>query len=138
MSRIGLLSAAVLVVGALATPALCASNPPLVAARALASPFDDATPIGASGLSQAQGGTDTTTNTNINVDITGSAVALQDLKAVNTGNAISAGSITNGNVTIGPGAFSGFNGVGNFLMNTGNQNNIEGAVIVNIMASPSP
>jgi hypothetical protein len=139
MSRIGLFSAAALVVGALATPALCAPQPAPVTSPAAASPFADAAPVGADRL-DARGGTNTSgdTNTTVNVSINGSAVGLQDLSGVNTGNAINAASVTNGDVNIGSGAFSGFNGVGNFVVNTGNQDNINGALIVNIMAAPPP
>jgi hypothetical protein len=133
MSRIGFFSAAALVVGAFATPALCAPQQAPVTPPVAASPFSDAAPVGADGL-DARGGT----NTTVNVSINGSAVGVQDLSGINTGNAINAASVTNGDVNIGPSAFSGFNGVGNFVMNTGNQDNINGALIVNIMAAPGP
>ena len=83
----------------------------------------------AGGLGDARGGTD--------VNLVG-AVSEQDLTAVNTGNGITAGSVVNGPVTVGSNAFSGFNGIGNFLMNTGNQNNIQGTLSVNVViAAPA-
>ncbi len=128
MSRLCLLSAAVLAVGALATPALSAPKPIAFAAQQDVGPFGTA--IGAGGLSDSRGGTD------VNVTINGgAAVSSQDLNAVNTGNAINATSIVNGTINIGAAAFSGFNGVGNFVMNTGNQDNIQGALSVNIVAT---
>jgi hypothetical protein len=102
-------------------------------AQSTASPFGGTAAVGASSLAGTQGGANTNTNINISADI----ISDQELSAINTGNAISAGSITNGPISIGTNAFSGFNGIGNFLMNTGNQNNIEGTLSVNIVASPS-
>jgi len=163
MSRTGLFSAAALVVSVLATPAFCAAvdlspviaaepaltaqgNPvdltPVVNAAAqvsnttidaakgavAASPFAGAAPIDTGGLANAQGGT--------NIAI--GAVTEQDLSAVNTGNSIVAGTITNGAINIPTGAFNGFNGVGNFVMNTGNQNNIQGTLSINVVIAPIP
>ena len=50
----------------------------------------------------------------------GTAVAVtnQNLSAVNSGT-VSADQLTTGNVTLQSNAFSGFNGVGNFVINTG-------------------
>nr|WP_312052894.1 hypothetical protein [Brevundimonas diminuta] len=36
-------------------------------------------------------------------------------------------------------AFSGFNGIGNFVMNSGNNNNLQGAITINIVTTaPNP
>jgi hypothetical protein len=102
------------------------------AAEDAASPFAGASPLGAGGLAGTQGGS----NVNINANIV-AAISDNDLNAVNTGNSISANTITNGAVNIGTNAFSGFSGIGNFLMNTGNQNNIEGTLSVDIVAAPA-
>jgi hypothetical protein len=91
-------------------------------------PFGGAAPLDASGLGGTRGGTDITLN---------GAITDQDLSAVNTGNAINAASLTNGAVSVGTNAFSGFNGVGNFIMNTGNQNNIQGTLSVSVVTSTS-
>ena len=65
----------------------------------------------------------------------GAAVAVtnQNLSAVNAGQ-VSADSLTTGNVTLQSNAFSGFNGVGNFVINTGNNNNLQGSLSVTIIA----
>jgi hypothetical protein len=64
---------------------------------------------------------------------TGVAITKQTLTAVNSGNSLNAGSITTGDVSIGAGAFNGFNGVGNFVFNTGNNNNVQGSLSVTIV-----
>lgn len=64
---------------------------------------------------------------------TGVAITNQTLTAVNSGNSINADSVTTGNVSVGAGAFNGFNGVGNFVFNTGNNNNVQGSLSVTIM-----
>jgi hypothetical protein len=63
------------------------------------------------------------------------AVALtnQSLSAVNSGT-VSADQLSTGNVTLQSNAFSGFNGVGNFVINTGNNNNLQGSLSVTIIA----
>jgi hypothetical protein len=64
------------------------------------------------------------------------AVALtnQSLNAVNSGNTLTADSLTTGDVTLQSNAFSGFNGIGNFVFNTGNNNNVQGTLSVTIIA----
>jgi hypothetical protein len=71
----------------------------------------------------------------------GQAVAVneQQLKAVSSDNSVNAlGNVTNGPVTLSPGAFSGFSGLGNFVINTGNNNTLQGSMSVNITMTPSP
>jgi hypothetical protein len=65
----------------------------------------------------------------------GTAVAVtnQNLSAVNSGS-VSADQLTTGNVTLQSNAFSGFSGVGNFVINTGNNNNLQGSLSVTIIA----
>ncbi|MGH7017610.1 MAG: hypothetical protein ACRED8_11095, partial [Caulobacteraceae bacterium] len=58
--------------------------------------------------------------------ITYNTMTNQTLGATDTGNSIVAGTVTNGDVNVGAGAFSGFNGVGNFVVNTGNNNIVQG------------
>jgi hypothetical protein len=64
------------------------------------------------------------------------AVALtnQSLTAVNGGNTVSAETLTTGNATLQSNAFSGFSGIGNFVINTGNNNNLQGSLSVTIIA----
>jgi hypothetical protein len=65
----------------------------------------------------------------------GSSIALtnQNLDAVNSGNQINAGSVNTGDINVPNGAFNGFNGVGNFVFNTGNNNNLQGTLSVTIL-----
>jgi hypothetical protein len=63
----------------------------------------------------------------------GVAITKQTLTAVNSGNSLSADNITTGDISVGAGAFNGFNGVGNFVFNTGNNNNVQGSLSVTIM-----
>ncbi len=71
----------------------------------------------------------------------GQAVAVneQQLKAMSTDNSVNAlGNVTNGPVSLNAGAFSGFSGLGNFVINTGNNNILQGSMSVNITMTPSP
>ncbi len=65
----------------------------------------------------------------------GSSIALtnQNLDAINAGNQINAGSVNTGDINVPDGAFNGFNGVGNFVFNTGNNNNLQGTLSVTIL-----
>jgi len=62
------------------------------------------------------------------------ALSKQNLMALNTGNQVNGESIVTGNVNVDPSAFNGFNGVGNFVFNTGNNNNLQGSLSVTILA----
>lgn len=57
----------------------------------------------------------------------------QDLTAVNSGNIVNADVITNGSINFTQGALSGFSGVGNFVSNTGNNNNLQGSISVTVI-----
>lgn len=59
----------------------------------------------------------------------------QLLKATNSGNSVNANTVGSGAITIGAGAFAGYNGVGNFVMNTGHNNNLQGAITINIVTT---
>jgi hypothetical protein len=62
------------------------------------------------------------------------AMSKQTLTALNTGNQVNGDSIVTGNVNVDPSAFNGFNGIGNFVFNTGNNNNLQGSLSVTILA----
>lgn len=63
----------------------------------------------------------------------------QLLQATNSGNSVNANTVTTGGMRIDANAFSGFNGVGNFVMNSGNNNNLQGAITINIVTTgPNP
>jgi hypothetical protein len=57
----------------------------------------------------------------------------QNLTATNTGNTVSAGNnVDSGQINLGSNAFQGFGGIGNFVMNTGHNNNLLGSLSVAI------
>lgn len=63
----------------------------------------------------------------------------QLLQATNSGNSVNANTVTTGGMRIDANAFSGFNGIGNFVMNSGNNNNLQGAITINIVTTaPNP
>jgi hypothetical protein len=66
------------------------------------------------------------------------AITNQNLSALNSGNEVNANSVVNGEVTLQANAFSGFSGLGNFVINTGNNNNLQGSMSINIIMVPTP
>lgn len=60
----------------------------------------------------------------------------QNLTAVNTGNSITATNVGSGSISLQGDALSGFSGVGNFLMNTGHNNNLQSSMSVTIIIGP--
>jgi hypothetical protein len=62
-----------------------------------------------------------------------SAMTDQSLSAVNTGNTINATSLVSGAISLTDSALSGFSGVGNFLMNTGANNNLQSTMSVTVV-----
>lgn len=63
----------------------------------------------------------------------------QLLKATNSGNTVQANTVGSGGITFAGGAFAGYNGIGNFVMNTGHNNNLQGAITINIVTTgPTP
>ena len=61
----------------------------------------------------------------------------QALSAINTGNSINAGSVRAGDINFSQQALSNFAGVGNFVVNTGNNNNLQGSLSVTVVAAPA-
>jgi hypothetical protein len=66
------------------------------------------------------------------------AVVLTDqtLTAVNSGNSVTGNTVDSGQVTIGANAFSGYDGVGNFIINTGHNNNLQSSMNVTVVLAP--
>ena len=63
----------------------------------------------------------------------------QLLKATNSGNSVTANTVGSGAITVGANAFAGYSGIGNFVMNTGHNNNLQGAITINIVTTgPTP
>jgi len=70
-------------------------------------------------------------------EATGVQFTSQNLNAVNTGNSVSAGeTVDSGAVNLNAGAFNGYDGIGNFVINTGHNNNLMGSVSVNVLVTP--
>ncbi len=65
------------------------------------------------------------------------AVSEQNLTALNSGNSVNANVVDSGGVNLQSGAFSGFSGLGNFVINTGNNNNLQGSLNVTILMVPA-
>ena len=60
----------------------------------------------------------------------------QNVDALSSGNRISADTVTSGNVNFSENSLSGFNGIGNVVVNTGNNNSIQGTLSVTIVTAP--
>jgi hypothetical protein len=63
-------------------------------------------------------------------------VTSQNLTATSSGNSITAGTVQNGDINFSGNALTGFSGVGNFVTNTGNNNNLQGSISVTITGAP--
>jgi hypothetical protein len=60
----------------------------------------------------------------------------QTLTAVNSGNTVIGETIGSGQVSLGSGAFSGYSGLGNFVINTGHNNNLQSSMSVSVVLAP--
>ena len=60
----------------------------------------------------------------------------QTLTATNHGNTVIGETIGSGQVNIGSNAFSGYSGLGNFVINTGHNNNLQSSMNVSIVLAP--
>lgn len=60
----------------------------------------------------------------------------QQLTGTTSGNTVTAGTLTSGEVSFGPGALDGFSGVGNFVINTGANNTLQGAINISVATTP--
>ena len=58
------------------------------------------------------------------------------LDAVNSGNTVTGEVIGSGDVNIGANAFSGYNGLGNFVINSGHNNNLQSSMSVSVVLAP--
>ena len=66
----------------------------------------------------------------------GVALTEQSLSAVNTGNTINAASLISGAISLQDAALSGFAGIGNIMMNTGANNNLQSTMSVTVVITP--
>ena len=78
-------------------------------------------------LSTLSGGTDASQPT---------PVSLQVLTATNTGNSVVGTQVSSGDIGLSGYALSGFTGIGNYVFNTGHNNNLLGSVTVNVVLAP--
>ncbi|MCX7357599.1 MAG: hypothetical protein NT015_05600 [Alphaproteobacteria bacterium] len=62
----------------------------------------------------------------------------QVLTATNTGNSVTGDTVSSGQVNLGSGAFSGYDGIGNFVINTGHNNNLQSSMNVSVVLAPVP
>ena len=60
----------------------------------------------------------------------------QVLTATNTGNSVTGDTVSSGQVNLGSGAFSGYDGIGNFVINTGHNNNLQSSMNVSVVLTP--
>ncbi len=60
----------------------------------------------------------------------------QILTGVSAGNSINAGQVSSGGITIETDAFSGYDGIGNFVINSGHNNVLQSSVNVSIVMTP--
>lgn len=60
----------------------------------------------------------------------------QTLTANNSGNSVNGDTIGSGAVNLASNAFNGYDGIGNFVINTGHNNNLQGSISVSIAMTP--
>lgn len=60
------------------------------------------------------------------------------LDAVNNGNTVTGDVVGSGQVNIATDAFAGYSGLGNFVINTGHNNNLQSSMNVSIALAPTP
>ena len=70
--------------------------------------------------------------------VTNTVMSEQQLAATTSGNSVAAGVMRNGDVAFSTSALTGFTGVGNFVINTGNNSNLQGTISVNIVTTAPP
>ena len=68
--------------------------------------------------------------------VTVAVITDQTLNAVNAGNQVIGDVVGSGQVTLGSGAFSGYSGLGNFVINTGHNNNLQSSMNVSVVLAP--
>lgn len=68
------------------------------------------------------------------VHVEDSIMSTQELTAINSDNEI-IGNVHAGDVNLSNDALRGFSGVGNFVVNTGAQSNLQGSITINILSA---
>jgi hypothetical protein len=70
--------------------------------------------------------------------VSNNVLSEQQLNATNSGNSVITGMMKTGDVAFSTSALTGFAGVGNFVINTGNNSNLQGTISVNIVTNAPP
>ena len=126
------LSAPVMAEDLTATPLATPPQTPQPLTQAVAAPDTAApAPMASDDLASVSAGT----GVDVNI-VTSQTFSNQQLSATNTGNTVIADKVTNGDISFSGDALTGYSGVGNFVMNTGNNNNLQGSVSVTIGGLP--
>ncbi|HEY8617348.1 hypothetical protein [Phenylobacterium sp.] len=123
MRRIASLTA-FLSAAALAGPALAEPDHPSPEATGPSAPAERALSLAEmEGASGGQG---------VSVEV----LTRQQLSGTTSGNTVNAGTLTSGDVSFGAEALDGFNGIGNFVINTGANNTLQGAINISVVTTP--
>jgi hypothetical protein len=94
------------------------------AAAPAASPTEESSALSTDALANLSGGAE---------PVDPKPISLQILTATNSGNAINADTVSSGSITLSGQVLSQATGVGNYVFNTGHNNNLQGSVTVNII-----
>ena len=63
-------------------------------------------------------------------------VTEQSLAALNSNNSVTGETVGSGAINLSANAFDGYNGIGNFVLNTGHNNNLQGSLSVQVVITP--
>lgn len=116
----------ILIAAVLASAGVASAEETALTASASPAPADETELLSLEDMNALSGGT----GVEIVID-TG-----QVLTATNTGNTVTGDTVGSGAVTLGSGTFSGYDGIGNFVINTGHNNNLQSSMNVSIVLAP--
>jgi hypothetical protein len=116
----------ILIAAVLASAGIASAEETALTASASPAPADETELLSLEDMNALSGGT----GVEVVID-TG-----QVLTATNTGNTVTGDTVGSGAVTLGSGAFSGYDGIGNFVINTGHNNNLQSSMNVSIVLTP--
>jgi hypothetical protein len=97
-----------------------------IAALAIPAHAEDAKPLSLEDLAAISGGAAPQVT----------VASRQAVDALSAGNNVSADQVVSGGVSFSQGAFTNFNGIGNVVVNTGNNNAIQGTLSVTVVGLP--
>lgn len=116
----------ILIAAVLASAGVASAEETALTASASPAPADETELLSLEDMNALSGGT----GVEIVID-TG-----QVLTATNTGNTVTGDTVGSGAVTLGSGTFSGYDGIGNFVINTGHNNNLQSSMNVSVVLAP--